>query len=41
MIDNWINQAAHLSPAQAVFLLGLSITLVGLLMITKGLETDV
>lgn len=41
MINNYINQAIHLSPGQAGLLLCLALAAVGLAFAVKGIDTDV
>jgi hypothetical protein len=40
MIELWINQAVHLSPGQALLLLALSVTLIGLMVVSYRQEGD-
>lgn len=41
MIELWISQAVHLSTEQAALLLALSVALIGLVWVMKGVDTDV
>lgn len=41
MIDLWVTQAVHLSMGQAALLLALSVGLIAMVWVMKGMNTDV